>query len=91
MVRQVNQAIDARLGPVNETGGESAITLKRIFDAEALTNDDFSYLIADSVAIAVQYGQKGKLCDRLNQVRVRVRVRVMRDGANPNPNPNPSP
>ena len=76
MVRQVNQAIDARLGPVNETGGESAITLKRIFDAEALTNDDFSYLIADSVAIAVQYGQKGKLCDRLNQVRVRVRVRV---------------
>ena len=67
MVRQVNQAIDARLGPVNETGGESAITLKRIFDAEALTNDDFSYLIADSVAIAVQYGQKGKLCDRLNQ------------------------
>jgi len=67
MVRQVNQLIDERLGPVNGTGGEAATAVKRLFDAEALSNDDFSYLIADSVAIAVQYGQKGKLCDRLNQ------------------------
>jgi pimeloyl-ACP methyl ester carboxylesterase len=67
MVRQVNRHIDEKLGPANSTGGEPATTLKRLFDAEGLSNDDFAYLMADSVAIAVQYGQKGKLCDRLHQ------------------------
>lgn len=68
MVRQVNHAIDERLGPENATSPlPSARAVKKLFDAEALSNDDFSYLVADAVAIAVQYGQKGKLCDRLHQ------------------------
>ena len=55
MVRQVNHAIDERLGSPNATApSPSARAVKKLFDAEALSNDDFSYLAADAVAIAVQ-------------------------------------
>ena len=61
------RAMNGRLGATLGGGGESAARLKALFDAGKLSDADFAYLAADSVAIAVQYGQKGKLCDRLEE------------------------
>ena len=52
----------------------SAQAAKALFDADALSDDDFAYLHADAVAIAVQYGHKRDLCGRLSAASAAARA-----------------
>jgi len=61
--KKVQQYIEEELN----AGPERSKTLKEMFDASEILDDDFLYLAADSVAIAVQYGYKQKLCNPLAQ------------------------
>lgn len=60
-LRQTTAAFESQIRGGNET------KVKALFGAQDLCDADFFYMLADSAAMAVQYGHKNVVCDHMTQ------------------------